>query len=680
MKKRIAILTRDFIFACLISVSWWTAAQVIDTNYANWTCTPVDSRTVRVGWVTYQSCTPGCANPTGGSSKVLYGFNGDDNYMIVTPEQDTTAPGATTHSVTIGNLPPGSSILWLPLSHGFTGGVLDTNKEFTGITALNCATAPLPSGASDFQLEFKGPGTVVKGIPAYYGVAIDNFTSTPATKFVFTVSGAPACASTTWDLGTPWTKDLTGDSFFQYDGGTQTGRFRLDTAGCGSPPYDFTLQVSAHMDPSISPDPANWTAPPTHATPATINVHVQASAVPAQNPPGPGHPNWGTVNSTNRSNWENWAVQYLAATPPALGTCNECYTGASVGCTIDINGCMSQTSLGQMCLTNYGGSGTLLHQYDYDLVHNVSGNPSQFLACSNLYKANTKYWLGHAVDYIRSTAYGAWRIGDADAMANFALAINGDSPVVNSLYWAFNETAGGNTRPLALFIDYCHLGMKLGAGCDQATLDTALRLGFTHMGDLISGRDVGFQPFYYGLLMESMIRYWEDGHQDRDDVLEWVRLTFNYLWLNAWVADDPVSGKGWFLYNYAEYPTWSSVKTGAREVGMHGTSSFVYPAAAFLWSRFGDSVTVTARGETLNYRQIADRGFDSVISETAAGVNVKPAGDWIGYNGKNFNELYRWTYDYMRWRGVQIAPGQSGGGATRGVMLRTARFRAGGIR
>ena len=364
-------------------------SPVVDANADNWSCTSSsDGQSMTLRWNT----------DVGGSAKVLWGY--DDNWGSVTPETDTTYPGATTHTVTLTNLAPGSNIVWEPLAHGFTNGAVDLAKENSPGVAKNCSLNEPPAGTPDYKLTFDGPGVVVAGIPSFFS-ASGYYTRGQATNIIHTISGQPPCSVVHWDIaehgwgGELMTKNVSSDSLFLYDLTQAWGRFRLDTnVGCTTPPGNYTLTLSDHTGTSGAAA-SSWTAPPPSATPVSLAIRVQASGLPAQNPPSSAP----AVDANSLSNWETWATKYAGRlcdpTDPTYGLASP--------------GCQQTTNLGQLCVTNYGGSETMWHVYDYDRVHRLTSNPGQWDSCAQKYLPNTQWWLSHSQTYLRNTVLGTLR-------------------------------------------------------------------------------------------------------------------------------------------------------------------------------------------------------------------------------------------------------------------------------
>ena len=129
----------------------------------------------------------------------------------------------------------------------------------------------------------------------------------------------------------------------------------------------------------------------------------------------------------------------------------------------------------------------------------------------------------------------------------------------------------------------------------------------------ILGSGKQFSPFAVALSAHSLIRDWEETRDPR--CLSTLRQAADWLWLNAW---DPKVG---------EWPMTSMGST-VRRKGQSISILLIAPMYAFLYAETGDP----------KYRDRADALF-------SAGVhNAYLAG------GKQFNQNYWWSFDFVRWR------------------------------
>ncbi|HEY3100665.1 MAG TPA: Ig-like domain-containing protein [Methylomirabilota bacterium] len=132
------------------------------------------------------------------------------------------------------------------------------------------------------------------------------------------------------------------------------------------------------------------------------------------------------------------------------------------------------------------------------------------------------------------------------------------------------------------------------------------------------------QPFMLGLTAEALIMYADKTGDGR--ILPAITTALDWLWDNAWVAAD----QSFWYENWVSDPSIPfSAQPGAPDLNL-----LIAPAFAWVYQQTGD----------VTYR---DRG-DAVF---AAGVlNAYLAG------GKQFDQNYNWSFDYVKWRGAAVAP------------------------
>jgi len=117
-------------------------------------------------------------------------------------------------------------------------------------------------------------------------------------------------------------------------------------------------------------------------------------------------------------------------------------------------------------------------------------------------------------------------------------------------------------------------------------------------------------PFMAGLTAEALIKYYEQTRDPR--IPPAIKLALNWLWAHAWISEKEA-----FWYD--------SRDTSAASPDLN---LLIAPAYAWLYHQTGDSL----------YRDTGDRIF-------AGGVKYA----WLG-DGKHFNQNYRWSFDYVKWR------------------------------
>jgi hypothetical protein len=163
-----------------------------------------------------------------------------------------------------------------------------------------------------------------------------------------------------------------------------------------------------------------------------------------------------------------------------------------------------------------------------------------------------------------------------------------------------------------------------------AALDRSVAYGIGHLDQYVDGPDTRagaayHQPFMAGLMMEALIEYYEFRRAagDADPRIPWVvERTANWLWSTAWIPSAEA-----FYYDSKE-------KAPAPDLNL-----LIAPAFAWLWQLTGDP-------------RHQERG-DAVF---AGGVRHASL-----HGPKHFNQNYRWSFDYVRWRSPAAASGHAPG-------------------
>ncbi len=134
------------------------------------------------------------------------------------------------------------------------------------------------------------------------------------------------------------------------------------------------------------------------------------------------------------------------------------------------------------------------------------------------------------------------------------------------------------------------------------------------------------QPFMVGLTSAALIMYYDKTGDTR--VLPAIRTAMDWLWANAWVAAD----ESFWYENWVPDPSIPfPPKPGASDLNL-----LIAPAYAWLFHQTGDT----------RYRDEGDAVF-------AGGVKFAYLGA-----GKQFDQNYWWSFDYVKWR--TMAPAAAG--------------------
>lgn len=122
------------------------------------------------------------------------------------------------------------------------------------------------------------------------------------------------------------------------------------------------------------------------------------------------------------------------------------------------------------------------------------------------------------------------------------------------------------------------------------------------------------RPFMFGLTAHALISY--DERYGDPSILPALIQGANWIWENTWIAEE-----GAFQY------TDRNVSSGGTEAAPD-LNLLIAPVYAWIWHKTGD----------VTFRDRADQIF-------AGGV----AAAYIT-NPKQFNQSYRWSFDYIKWR------------------------------
>ncbi len=136
------------------------------------------------------------------------------------------------------------------------------------------------------------------------------------------------------------------------------------------------------------------------------------------------------------------------------------------------------------------------------------------------------------------------------------------------------------------------------------------------------------QPFMVGLTSEALIMYFEKTGDSR--VLPAVRPAMDWLWANAWVAAD----QAFWYQNWVPDPATSMpAQSGGPDLNL-----LIAPAFAWLYAQTGDTT----------YRDRGDQVFAGGVLKAFLG------------SGKQFDQNYAWSFDYVKWRGGGAQPPPTG--------------------
>lgn len=196
----------------------------------------------------------------------------------------------------------------------------------------------------------------------------------------------------------------------------------------------------------------------------------------------------------------------------------------------------------------------------------------------------------------------------------------------------------GSTYDLAREIAYAikaHLDDEALGAPHRARLDELVNHAIKHYDQwFVSKRaqtnpipGVGIQPFMVGLSMQALIAYYEKYPDPRIPPL--IRLATDELYRLAWRPRD-----GGFYYN------------GPGSGIEPGLNLLIAPAYAWMYMTTGETI----------YRDRGDEIFKAGVHKTHCASLVDAQcpegltqGGWL-WSGKQFNQQYMWSFDYIKWR------------------------------
>ena len=143
-------------------------------------------------------------------------------------------------------------------------------------------------------------------------------------------------------------------------------------------------------------------------------------------------------------------------------------------------------------------------------------------------------------------------------------------------------------------------------------------------------------PFMVGLAMEALINYYEldvaEGHTPDARIPLEIKKTLDWLEATQYISSTHTFAYG--AYDFPENPTLVAGNLfDATEL-----NDLVATAWAWYWYKTGNNTYLT-QGDDL-FQHV----WDSANGQTTGGD-----GGWT-YSVKEFNQVYKWSFDYVRWR------------------------------
>jgi len=221
------------------------------------------------------------------------------------------------------------------------------------------------------------------------------------------------------------------------------------------------------------------------------------------------------------------------------------------------------------------------------------------------------YWIfthGLAQDYLR-TGDNASKTAAIEISKNAAFARD-NTPL--------NSTVHVNLSREVAYSIMSYLNAEDVGAARRARLTPLVNQALGHMDQWFVHRNAPYiRPFMVALTSHALIMYHERTGDKR--VLPAVRKAMDWLWANTWLPNQQA-----FMY------TDRNLSHGGKEPAPD-LNLLIAPAYAWLYHQTGE----------VKYRDRADQIF-------AGGVKNA----WLN-NGKQFNQNYRWSFDYIKWRSAK---------------------------
>jgi len=204
------------------------------------------------------------------------------------------------------------------------------------------------------------------------------------------------------------------------------------------------------------------------------------------------------------------------------------------------------------------------------------------------------------------------------------------------------------SREVAYSIQTHIWAQKAGVSPNNTALNTLVDMALNHLDEWHTGNfgdpDASQhfrQSFMVGLTMAALIEYYDEISQDAR-IPTAIQTAIDDLWLQMWVPDasNPGLGQSYpqFTPGYGSFWNWADWTGTEYDIDeTHWASSpnvapdlnnLISPAYAWIFKNTG----------LFEYRDKGDLIF-------AGGVKNA----WLGYP-KNFNQNYRWSFDYIKFR------------------------------
>ena len=469
----------------------------------------------------------------------------------------------------------------------------------------------IASAQVDFSLTTLGPRNVVQGRPLYVALTATLVSGTSPTLIPITVAGLPAGSSVSFpDIA----KACCGtNQIYSLPASTTIQINTSATTPVGSTTLTITVTAGT-VSRSVS-YPITVTAPPSALSqqPYTAASSVPQLALWQSNMTTYGQTFCGQLTNTSLTSDQKLALTY--------------YDGQRVFYNIrDYTGASTWDTCAQRAQAIYR---------DTYVIPNNGGVPGYWDFPHGLYQSyvrTTDAVSRNAVILLsQNAAYGT----QAPAMYGMVTPWTSREISYHQMAYLLARAVGEPQSP----IGEAYVDLQLGH-IDQWFVSKNFRVP-AGAGGAPSAAVGQFyvQPFMVALTSEALIQYYETQSKDVR-IPAAVKIAMDWLWANAWSASNQAF---WYeLYGPANGPyTTTSI---APDLNL-----LLAPAFAWLYKQTGDTT----------YRDRADAIFAGGVTKAC------PSCD-----GKHFNQQYRWSFDYVKWRNPSSGSSSSVPAAPTGLSVR----------
>jgi hypothetical protein len=148
--------------------------------------------------------------------------------------------------------------------------------------------------------------------------------------------------------------------------------------------------------------------------------------------------------------------------------------------------------------------------------------------------------------------------------------------------------------------------------------------------------EFGLIPFWAGIGMRALIEAYEKTKDP--EIPPIIENAVNQLWTLMW--NDKIGG---FRYNSATCPV------GNADCVLPGLNPLIAPAYAWVYMRTGNT-TIRDRGDTI-FKEGVRQSHNASAGGGCSFGSCKGAYLWYG---KQFNQSYWWSFDYVTWRKADV--------------------------